>query len=333
MILVTGGAGFIGSHVCVALAERGHDFVIVDDLSNSSADVVERLGRITGRSVNFVKADAGDREAMARVFDQYPIEGAVHLAGFKAVGESVSKPLMYYRNNIDAALTLCELMAARGAKALLFSSSATVYRSDNPMPLDEDAALGCTNPYGWTKYMIEQILEDTCASDADWSVVSLRYFNPVGAHASALIGENPSGIPNNLMPYVAQVAAGKREKLHVFGNDYPTPDGTGVRDYIHVVDLAEGHVRALEYMLKHRGFEAINLGTGRGYSVLEMIKAFEKASGRPVPYVIDPRRPGDIAMCYAKTDKAKVLLGWQATRGIDEMCADGWRWECARSEG
>jgi UDP-glucose 4-epimerase len=333
MILVTGGTGFIGSHVCVALAARGHDFVIVDNLSNSSADVVDRLGRITGRKVSFIKADAAKRAAMGRVFDDYRIDAAIHLAGYKAVGESVQKPLAYYRNNIDSALTLCELMAERGSKALLFSSSATVYSSDNPMPLDEGAALGCTNPYGWTKLMIEQILKDTCAADQSWSVVSLRYFNPVGAHPSALIGENPMGTPNNLMPSMLDVAAGKRDRLHIFGDDYPTPDGTGVRDYIHVMDLAEGHVNALEYMMRHKGFDPINLGTGRGYSVLEMIHTFEKASGQSVPYVVDDRRPGDIAICYAKTDKAKALLGWQATRSIDDMCGDAWRWACTRSEG
>lgn len=330
MILVSGGAGFIGSHVCTVLAENNQSFVIVDDLSNSSLDVVNRLGQITKQKILFEKADIKDRAIMQRIFGQYDIDSVIHLAGFKAVGESVRIPLAYYQNNLEGTITLCEVMAEHGVKKMLFSSSATVYRSDNAMPLDESAALGCTNPYGWTKLMIEQILRDLCVSDKDWSVVALRYFNPVGAHYSGLIGENPQGIPNNLMPYISQVASGKLDRLHVFGGDYPTDDGTGVRDYIHIMDLAEGHVRAAEYMDRNKGFEAINLGTGRGYSVLEMIHAFEKASGHTVPYVVVGRRPGDIAVCYAKTDKANALLGWQASRGIDEMCADAWRWERGR---
>ena len=327
MILVTGGAGFIGSHTCVELIESGHGVVIADDFSNSSPDMIDRIEEITGIKPACVRADVCDKDALARIFRDYDIKAAVHFAGYKAVGESVQKPLDYYRNNIGSALTLCEVMADFGVKKLIFSSSATVYHSGNDMPLCEDASRGCANPYGWTKYMIEQILTDLCAADSSWSVVLLRYFNPIGAHQSGLIGERPNGIPNNLMPYITQTAAGIRERLHVFGDDYPTKDGTGVRDYIHVVDLAKGHVCALDYVETHTGIEAVNLGTGTGYSVLEVIRAFEKASGKTVPYVIDGRRAGDIAECYAKTDKAKALLGWSAQRGIEEMCADAWRFE------
>ncbi len=331
MILVTGGAGFIGSHACVELHDAGYDFVIADNFSNSSPEMVDRLGKITGSKINCVTADVSDKAAMTHIFEVYDITAAIHFAGYKAVGESVKIPLSYYKNNIECTLALCEVMAKHNVKKLIFSSSATVYKSDNEMPLDESSPLGCTNPYGWTKYMIEQILRDLCSADDDWSVALLRYFNPVGAHKSGLIGEMPSGIPNNLMPYISNVASGKLEKLNVFGDDYPTPDGTGIRDYIHVVDLAKGHVRALDYINKHSGSEAINLGTGTGYSVLEVINAFEKATGKKIPYEITKRRPGDIAVTYAKTDKAKKLLGWQAELLLEDMCKDAWRWESTRN--
>ena len=332
MILVTGGTGFIGSHTCVALMEAGHDVVVVDDLSNSEAGVIDRIGQITGKPAVFVRADVRDKKALDAVFAQYPIEAAVHFAGFKAVGESVSEPLRYYRNNFESALALCEVMAARGVKTLLFSSSATVYSADNEMPLGEDAKLGCSNPYGRTKLMIEQMLGDVCAADGQWSVVLLRYFNPVGAHESGLIGEKPRGVPNNLMPYITQVASGKRGKLSVFGDDYPTPDGTGVRDYIHVVDLARGHAKALGYAMEHKGALAVNFGTGRGCSVLEVVAAFERATGIAIPYEIGQRRPGDIAECYADPGLAKQLLGWQAQRGLEQMCEDAWRFERSARE-
>jgi UDP-glucose 4-epimerase len=328
MILVTGGAGFIGSHTCVELVNSGFEILIVDNYYNSSPLVIKSIAEITGNQIVCVEADVQNKESLEVIFDQYKIQAVIHFAGYKAVGESVRKPLMYYRNNIDSTLAICEVMANRNVKKLIFSSSATVYRNDNPMPLNEEAALGCTNPYGWTKRMIEQILEDLCDADDEWSVVSLRYFNPIGAHKSGLIGELPKGIPNNLMPYITQVASGKLEKLRVFGNDYPTLDGTGVRDYIHVVDLAKGHINALEYVMVHTGAQAINLGTGRGYSVLEVIHAFENATGINVPFEIVERRPGDIAKSYAKTNKAKELIGWQAEYGIEQMCADAWNFEC-----
>jgi len=333
MILVTGGAGFIGSHTCVALSAAGYDVLIADNFSNSSPERVDGISEITGKRIPCVRADVCDRGAVEELFRRYPVEAVIHFAGFKAVGESVAKPLDYYRNNIDSALTLCGVMSERGVRKLIFSSSATVYRADNPMPLDENALLGCTNPYGWSKLMIEQILRDLALSDPGWSIALLRYFNPIGAHESGIIGEDPSGIPNNLFPYVSRVASGQLEKLHVFGSDYPTPDGTGVRDYIHVMDLAEGHVRALGYISSLSGVEAFNLGTGKGTSVLEMVKAFEKACGRKVPYVLDDRRPGDIAVCYAKTGKAEEKLQWKARYGIGEMCRDGWNWEMRRRKG
>jgi len=327
MILVTGGAGFIGSHTCVELIKNGYDIIIVDNFYNSSPLVADKISEITGSQIKCIEGDVQNKDLLDVIFDQHDIQAVIHFAGYKAVGESVAKPLLYYRNNIDSTLAICEVMEKRRVKKMLFSSSATVYRSDNSMPLDEGAALGCTNPYGWTKRMIEQILEDLCAADDEWSVVSLRYFNPVGAHKSGLIGELPKGIPNNLMPYITQVASGKLEKLRVFGNDYPTPDGTGVRDYIHVVDLAKGHVEALNYVLENTGVQAINLGTGRGYSVLEVICAFEAVTGIKIPYEIVDRRSGDIAECYAKTEKAKALLGWQAQLGIEQMCADAWNFQ------
>jgi len=335
-ILLTGGAGFIGSHTAVELTEAGKDIVIVDDLSNSSADVIDRIGRITGKAPVFYRADAADASALDRIFSENDIEAVIHFAGLKAVGESVQKPLLYYRKNIDITLNLLETMSRFGCKRFIFSSSATVYGQTNPSPYSEDMPVGgCTNPYGWTKFMIEQILLDTAAADKDMSVVLLRYFNPIGAHESGMIGEKPNGIPNNLMPYITQVAAGIRERLSVFGDDYPTPDGTGVRDYIHVVDLAKGHVAALEYALSSTGTQAVNLGTGRGYSVLDVVRAFEKANGVRVPYVIAPRRPGDIAVCYADASKAERLLGWRAERTLEDMCRDSWRWQtrCAEENG
>lgn len=332
MILVTGGAGFIGSHTCVELAVSGYEFLIVDDFSNSRPKMVDRIAKITGKPVPCIRADVCDRSSVERIFDQNPVQAVIHFAGYKAVGESVAKPLSYYRNNLGSTLILCEVMAARGVKKFIFSSSATVYRSDNPMPLDESSSLGSANPYGWSKFMIEQMLCDLAHSDSEWSIALLRYFNPIGAHKSGLIGEDPNDIPNNLFPYVSRVASGRLEKLHVFGDDYSTPDGTGVRDYIHVMDLAAGHVKALDYVQTHRGAEAFNLGTGKGTSVLELVRAFEKASSGTIPYVIDERRPGDIAICYAATEKAEKILGWKAKYGIEEMCRDGWNWEKRRND-
>ena len=327
-ILLTGGTGFIGSHTAVELLEAGEEIVIVDDLSNSGADMLERLHTITGRTPRFYQADVADHDAMERVFSENDIHAVIHFAGFKAVGESVAKPVAYYRNNLDTTLTLLETMQRHGVKQFVFSSSATVYGMSDNVPFTEDMpSSGCTNPYGWTKYMIERILTDGAAADKELSVVLLRYFNPIGAHKSGLIGERPNGIPNNLMPYITQVAAGMRERLSVYGSDYPTHDGTGVRDYIHVVDLAKGHVAALRYAAAHTGTEVINLGTGKGYSVLDVVHAFETANQVKIPYVLAPRRPGDIATCYAGTEKAKRLLGWQAEKGLEEMCRDSWRWQ------
>ena len=327
-ILLPGGAGFIGSHVAAELLTQGYGVVIADDLSNARPDVMDRLEKITGRRPVFYRMDMADRTALERVFTENAIDAVIHLAGFKAVGESVQKPVAYYRNNLDTTLTLLETMAAHGVKKLIFSSSATVYGMENPVPYTEDMPRGnCTNPYGWTKSMIEQILSDACAADPELSVVCLRYFNPVGAHESGLIGEMPNGIPNNLMPYITQTAAGIRAELSVFGNDYPTPDGTGVRDYSHVVDLAKGHVAAIDYADTHTGWEAINLGTGRGTSVLELVHAFEKVNGVPVPHRIAPRRSGDLAFCYANVDKAARLLHWHAEKSVEDMCRDSWRWQ------
>lgn len=326
-ILVTGGAGYIGSHTCVELLQEGYDLVVVDNLDNASAVAIDRIQAIAGRSLTFYQIDVCDQTALADVFTRHPIDAVIHFAGLKAVGESVAIPLRYYRNNLDSTLSLCAVMEQYQVTKLVFSSSATVYGMPERVPITEDFPLGCTNPYGWTKLMNEQILRDVQAAHPDWSVVLLRYFNPIGAHESGLIGEDPSGIPNNLMPYIAQVAIGRRPELHVFGDDYPTVDGSGVRDYIHVVDLAIGHCCALTYADTHPGVEAINLGTGQGYSVLQMVHAFEQASGRDVPYVIDPRRPGDVAVCYADPAKAKALLGWQAARDLAAMCCDTWRWQ------
>lgn len=333
-ILVTGGAGYIGSHTCVELLSQDYNVIVVDNLCNSHAESLERVKRITGKSVQFYKANICDEEAMDKIFSENKIDAVIHFAGLKAVGESVAKPLEYFQNNLDASLVLCKVMKKHGVGNIVFSSSATVYTGNNEMPLRETSNTGdCTNPYGWTKYMSEQIFKALCVADKDMSVVLLRYFNPVGAHESGLIGEDPQGIPNNLMPYVTQVAVGKREKLTVFGDDYDTPDGTGVRDYIHVVDLAKAHLCAVEYAVSHKGCEVFNIGTGRGTSVLEIVKAFEKASGRKVPYVIGPRRPGDLATVYADPSKAQQILGFKAQFGIERMCEDSWRWQSNNPDG
>ena len=333
-ILLTGGAGFIGSHTAVACLEAGYDVVIADNFYNSSPETPRRVEKITGRHVTVCEADIADKAALRRVFDAQPIDAVIHFAGYKAVGESVAKPVMYYRNNLDTTLTLLEVMAERGCRRIVFSSSATVYGGNNPVPLTEDMPVGgCTNPYGWTKYFIEEILRSAAAADEALSVVLLRYFNPIGAHESGLIGERPNGVPNNLMPYITQVAAGIREKLSVFGDDYPTVDGTGVRDYIHVTDLATGHMAALDYAASHTGVEVFNLGTGTGYSVLDMVHAFSRACGRDIPYRIAPRRSGDIAACYADVTKAKEILGWRAKLDIDDMCRSAWNWQSHNPNG
>jgi UDP-glucose 4-epimerase len=332
-ILVTGGSGYIGSHACVALLAAGHGVIVVDDLSNSRPEVLDRVARITGQRPVFFEGDVRDRALLRRIFAASPIDAVIHFAGLKAVGESVAQPLRYYDCNVGGAISLCEVMAERAVKTLIFSSSATVYGDPASVPIREDFPRSTTNPYGASKLMIEDILADLAQADAEWRIARLRYFNPVGAHASGLIGEEPNGIPNNLLPYVAQVAAGERQQLSVFGNDYPTPDGTGVRDYIHVMDLVEGHLAALDYLLAKGGLLTVNLGTGCGYSVLDMVHAFAAASGRPIPYALVPRRPGDIGACYADPALAAELLGWQARRGIDEMCGDAWRWQqqCAET--
>ncbi len=332
-ILLTGGAGYIGSHTAVELLNRGENVVIVDDLSNSSADVIDRIETITGRRPVFYQADAADRTAMEQIFAAHEIEAVIHFAGYKAVGESVAQPLRYYRNNLDTALTVLESMAAHSCKRFIFSSSATVYGTKNPVPYTEEMeAGGCSNPYGWTKFMIERILLDAAAADPDLSVILLRYFNPIGAHESGLLGERPNGIPNNLMPYITQVAAGIRPVLHVFGTDYPTVDGTGVRDYIHVVDLARGHAAALTYARVHTGALPVNLGTGRGFSVRQVVDAFERVNGVAIPCQNDPRRPGDLPEYYADTCRAEQLLGWRAELSLEDMCRDSWRWEQGRGE-
>lgn len=326
-ILVTGGTGYIGSHTCVELIRAGYEPIVVDNLSNSKETVLDRVETICGVRPVFYRLDLRDTEALREVFRAHELAAVIHFAGLKAVGESCRMPLEYYRNNLDSTLSLCEVCREFGVKKIVFSSSATVYGTATEMPLTETMPTGAINPYGRTKLFIEHILSDLAAAEPDWSVALLRYFNPIGAHESGLIGEDPRGIPNNLMPYIAQVAVGRLEKLHIFGNDYPTPDGTGVRDYIHVVDLAAGHVKAIEWVLKNTGCEPINLGTGRGTSVTELKDAFEKASGRKIPFVIDPRRPGDPAEVWADAAKAKALLGWEAVRTIDTMCADTWRWQ------
>lgn len=332
-ILVTGGTGFIGSHTCVELIEAGYEPVIVDNLSNSQRSVVGRIKEITGRDVIFYHEDISDFAAMTRIFSVHEISAVIHFAGLKAVGESVEMPLEYYSNNISGTITLLKVMRSFGCRRMVFSSSATVYGLNNPSPCTEDMPLSATNPYGWTKVMIEQILMDTCKSDENFSITALRYFNPVGAHPSGLIGENPNGIPNNLVPYIALVASGKLEKLSIFGDDYATHDGTGIRDYIHVCDLARGHISALEYVNSHTGFEAINLGTGSGSSVFEMIHAYEKASGTEIPYIVTERRQGDIAVSYADVSKAERMLCWRAMSGIDEMCRDSWNFVKSNPDG
>lgn len=327
-ILVTGGAGYIGSHTCIELLNAGHEVVVVDNLSNSCREALSRVEKITGKKVTFYEADLLDREAMEEIFSKEAIDSVIHFAGLKAVGESVAKPLEYYYNNITGTLVLCDVMRKHGVKSIVFSSSATVYGSPKTVPIKEDFPLSVTNPYGRTKLMLEEIFRDFAVADPEWNIILLRYFNPIGAHKSGLIGENPKGIPNNLLPYVTQVAVGKLKCLGVFGDDYDTPDGTGVRDYIHVVDLAVGHVKAIEKITGMKGgVLTYNLGTGVGYSVLDIVKNFEKASGVTIPYEIKPRRPGDIATCYADASLAKEELGWEAVRGIKEMCEDSWRWQ------
>ena len=332
-ILITGGAGYIGSHTCIEMQNAGYEVVVVDNLDNSNEESLKRVEKITGTPVKFYKEDVRDKEALRRIFSENKIEAAIHFAGLKAVGESVREPIMYYDNNLQNTIALLEVMNEFGVKKIVFSSSATVYGVATEMPLTEGMPLGAINPYGRTKYFIEEILRDLYVADKDWCIALLRYFNPIGAHKSGLIGEDPKGIPNNLMPYISQVAVGKLEKLHVFGNDYNTVDGTGVRDYIHVVDLAQGHVKAVDWALKNKGCEAFNLGTGNGTSVLQLRDAFVKASGIDVPYVIDPRRPGDPDEVYANATKAREVLGWEAKLGIEEMCEDTWRWQKGNPQG
>ncbi len=334
-ILVTGGAGFIGSHTCVSLTQAGYEVIIVDNYYNSSPKSLARINELCGKALKFYECDIRDKAGMDKIFKENKIEAVIHFAGLKAVGESCRKPIEYYDNNIGGTLVLCDVMRENGCKNIVFSSSATVYGMHNVSPLKETMQTGgTTNPYGTTKYMIEIILEDIYKSDNEWNVTLLRYFNPIGAHKSGRIGENPNGIPNNLMPYITQVAIGKLPALSVFGDDYDTPDGTGVRDYIHVVDLAEGHVKALDNILEGgKGVQVFNLGTGHGYSVLDIVKAFEKASGKQIPYKIVERRPGDIATCYSDPSKAKEVLGWEAKRGLAEMCEDSWRWQSQNPNG
>ncbi len=327
-ILVTGGAGYIGSHTVVELIESGYDVVVVDNLCNSSKESLNRVEKITGTPIKFYENDIADIDAMSKIFEENDIDAVIHFAGLKAVGESVEKPLEYYKNNIAGTLNMCEVMKKYNVKNIIFSSSATVYGDPETVPITEDCPKGvCTNPYGWTKSMLEQILMDINVSDPEWNVILLRYFNPIGAHKSGMIGEDPNGIPNNLMPYITKVATKQLERLNVWGDDYPTPDGTGVRDYIHVVDLAKGHVKALKKIVENPGVKIYNLGMGKGYSVLEVVENFKEASGVDIPYVIAPRRPGDIAECYADASLAKEELGWEAEFGIKEMCADSWNWQ------
>jgi UDP-glucose 4-epimerase len=332
-ILVTGGAGYIGSHTCVELLNAGYDLIILDNFSNSKPESLKRIKDITGKEFTFYNVDLLDREGLYKVFLNNHIDAVIHFAGLKAVGESVSIPLRYYHNNITGTLILCEIMKEYGVKNFVFSSSATVYGMPDRVPISEDFPLGATNPYGKTKQMIEEILRDLYDSDNEWSIALLRYFNPIGANESGRIGEDPNGVPNNLMPYITQVAVGKLPELQVFGNDYPTSDGTGVRDYIHVVDLAQGHLKALRKVINSNGVEAYNLGTGTGCSVLEIVDAFEKASGKGIFYKTGERRPGDVAVCYADVTKARNELDWVATKGIDEMCRDSWRWQVQNPQG
>lgn len=333
-ILVTGGAGYIGSHTCVELLNEGYEVVIVDNLYNSNQKAVDRIEQITQKKVTFYQNDILDREALDQIFTKENVDAVIHFAGLKAVGESVRKPIEYYTNNIQGTLILTDVMRKHNVKNIIFSSSATVYGNPAMIPITEECPKGvCTNPYGWTKWMLEQILTDIHTADPEWNVMLLRYFNPIGAHESGLIGEDPKGIPNNLLPYVAQVAIGKLECVGVFGDDYDTPDGTGVRDYIHVVDLAKGHVKALNKIKEQAGVKVYNLGTGNGYSVLDVIHAFEKACGHEIPYQIKPRREGDIATCYSKCDLAKEELGWQAQYNLDDMCASSWKWQTMNPNG
>jgi UDP-glucose 4-epimerase len=332
-LLVTGGAGYIGSHTVLVLLEAGHDIVVVDNLGNSKLESLQRVEEITGKKVEFHQVDVLDAMALDRVFAAGPVDAVIHFAGLKAVGESVTQPTRYYHNNVTGTLILVETMQRHEVKTLVFSSSATVYGDPHTVPITEDFPLAATNPYGRSKLMVEEVLRDLVVADPAWRIAILRYFNPVGAHESGRIGEDPNGIPNNLVPYIAQVAVGRLEALPVYGNDYPTPDGTGVRDYIHVMDLARGHERALAKLANGGGVFTWNLGTGRGYSVLEMVSAFERASGRKVPYKIMPRRPGDIAVCYADPARARAELGWSAMRGLDEMCVDTWRWQSQNPGG
>jgi UDP-glucose 4-epimerase len=332
-ILITGGAGFIGSHTCVELLNGGCDVVVIDNLVNSKRESLRRVETITGRAVAFYDDDARDAAALQRIFDAHPITGAIHFAALKSVGESVAKPIEYYSNNVGSLLTLLGVMRERNVRQFVFSSSATVYGVPKSSPIDESFPLSATNPYGQSKLIAEQILRDLELSDPSWRIATLRYFNPVGAHESGLIGEDPAGIPNNLMPYVAQVAVGKLERLRVFGGDYETPDGTGVRDYIHVVDLARGHLAALDALVKRDASFVVNLGTGQGYSVLDVVRSFERASGRPVPYEIVARRPGDVAQCFADPSAAEKIIGWRAQFGIERMCVDHWRWQSMNPQG
>ena len=333
-VLVTGGAGYIGSHTVVELQNAGYDVVVLDNLSNASEKALDRVSKITGKPVKFYKADILDRDALNDIFDKETIESCIHFAGLKAVGESVVKPWEYYENNIAGTLTLVDVMRKHNVKNIIFSSSATVYGDPAQIPITEECPKGqCTNPYGWTKSMLEQVLTDIQKADPEWNVMLLRYFNPIGAHKSGTIGENPNGIPNNLMPYITQVAVGKLKELGVFGNDYDTPDGTGVRDYIHVVDLAKGHVKALKKIEENPGLAIYNLGTGKGYSVLDIVKNFEAATGVKIPYVIKLRRAGDIATCYCDASKAEKELDWKAENGIREMCEDSWRWQSNNPQG
>ncbi len=333
-VLLAGGAGYIGSHTCVELINSGHSVIIADNFSNSCPEAVKRVEKLTNTQIPLYEADVCDKEAVEKIFSENKIDAVIHFAGLKAVGESVEKPMLYYRNNIDSTLTLLETMSKYKVNNFIFSSSATVYGTPKTVPLVETMPTGSpTNPYGWTKLMMEQILSDTAHANPDFSVVLLRYFNPIGAHESGTIGEDPNGIPNNLMPYITQIAAGRLEQLGVFGDDYPTHDGTGVRDYIHVVDLAKGHVKAIEYAGNHKGCEVFNLGTGTGYSVLDIVKAFEKVNGVKIPYVIKPRRAGDVAECFANADKAEKILGWKAEKNLDDMCYDSWNWQSHNING
>ena len=333
-VLVTGGAGYIGSHTCVELLNAGYGVIVIDNLCNSNPKSLERVQEITGKTLKFYEGDVRDEALLKKIFAENEIGCVIHFAGLKAVGESVAMPWEYYHNNLNSTLILTKVMKEAGMKKLIFSSSATVYTADNEMPLKEESRTGnCTNPYGWTKYMTEQILQGIAHADKEWGVVLLRYFNPIGAHESGRIGEDPRGIPNNLMPYITQVAVGRREQLSVFGNDYDTPDGTGVRDYIHVVDLAKGHVAAVNFVAENKGCEVFNLGTGTGYSVLDMVHAFIDANRVPVPYVITDRRPGDIAVCYADPAKSEKLLGWKAEKDLTDMCRDSWNWQSKNPMG